>query len=87
MSDLRERVDSMLAWARNRIEQCRREEFKFAQLRPGPRTQPYPCVVLEAVAERRALQAVIEQIAAGPTTSGRDGVADGDPPGEAGEGE
>lgn len=39
-----------------RIALCRREEDKFARLKPGrPHTHPYPSVVLEAVAERFAL--------------------------------
>ncbi|MES2359945.1 MAG: hypothetical protein V4529_16520 [Gemmatimonadota bacterium] len=48
-SGLRERVDELRAWARNRIEHCRRQEAKFG------------CgdIAIEAATERRSLTAVL----------------------------
>lgn len=52
---LRGRVLAARAYAEKRIEQCRRDEDKFARLEPGRPSTGYPSVVLEAVAERFAL--------------------------------
>lgn len=55
---LRDRVDSVRAWARSRIEQCKRDEAKFGA----------GSVSIEASIERRALQAVLTML-----DGGRDG--------------
>lgn len=60
MSDLRDRVDDMRAWALNRIEWCQREEAKFSS---GEFVRHPPgAIALEAATERRALQAVLRQL-------------------------
>ena len=55
---LRGRVDDMRAWARSRIEHCQREEAKFA----ARTTSIKSSVMIEAVTERRALQAVLAML-------------------------
>lgn len=52
-------VRDMVAWARSRIDHCRREEQKFG--RANDLRQP-PQALVEAWTERRALLAVLEQL-------------------------
>ena len=52
MTDLQDRVDDLVAWARSRIEHCRREEAKFGA----------GSVAIDAATERRALQAVLRTL-------------------------
>lgn len=65
MTDLRERVADMRAWAESRIRLCQREELKFGSGR----------ISLEAATERRALQAVLRQLGFEDRTAA--GAADG----------
>lgn len=58
MSD--ERVEEMVAWARSRIDECRRQEVKFAPS-IDPKSQPSQALI-EAWSERRALQAVLRML-------------------------
>ena len=60
-TQIQDRVDEMVMWARNRIEHCRREEQKFSNLR---RVSKYSGarIATEAATERRALQAVLRMI-------------------------
>lgn len=55
-----ERIHELRAWARSRIEQCRRDEDKFARV-SNPRRGPAQALI-EASQERRTLQAVLNII-------------------------
>jgi len=61
---LRANVDELIAWARSRIAECRRQELKFP---PVSQASPEAIIVsqtsFEAIAERRALQAVLRMLA------------------------
>lgn len=54
------RVRDMRAWALSRIEWCRREEAKFSASRDGRISAGN--IPVEAATERRALQAVLNQL-------------------------
>jgi hypothetical protein len=59
------RTREMIAWARSRIEECRRQEQKFGMAlgRPGRvATHSMPQALIEAWTERQALEAVLAQL-------------------------
>lgn len=55
-----EEIDAMRAWALSRIRQCRVDEQRFS--RNTPRSQGVSDNAIRAVTERRALEAVLEQL-------------------------
>lgn len=61
-SPLADRVDDLRAWARSRISVCREQERKFADAWPESNGKGPPQALVEAWTERRALQAVLEQL-------------------------
>jgi hypothetical protein len=71
----RERVSEIKAWARSRITACREQERKFADAWPESKGKGPPQALVEAWTERRALQAVLEQLDAEAAPTG--GTAEG----------
>jgi len=53
------RTCEVIAWARSRIAECRRQEQKFGMSVGGP---GMPQALIEAWIERRTLQAVLAQL-------------------------
>lgn len=63
MDGLLGRLDETIAWARSRIEECRRQEAKFSG---GLGNKHPPQALVEAWTERRALQAVLRMLGREP---------------------
>lgn len=55
-----EDTDDLRAWARSRIEECRRQEVRFSRSRTSGRT--VGDAAMEAATERRTLLAVLRML-------------------------